>query len=88
VANEISRVIENDEKMIESLKGDRAELERIDARLQYMESTIGMLKYNIVSNLESEEALRTLDTELNEASAINAVLGERNEERRRERLRA
>jgi hypothetical protein len=82
VADELRRVIEADEKMLESLKNERFELERIDARLQYMESTIGMLKYNIISNLESEDILNTLENEVHEASALNSVLTERYEERR------
>jgi len=82
VADELQRVIDADEKMLESLKNERFELERIDARLQYMESTIGMLKYNIISNLESEDILNTLANEVNEASALNSVLTERYEERR------
>jgi hypothetical protein len=82
IAEEIRRVIETDEKMIEALKNERRELEKLDARLQYMESTIGMLKYNIISNLESEDTLNDLEDEVNEASALNSVLNDRYEERR------
>ena len=84
IANEIRRVIEADERMIESLKNERLELERIDARLQYMESTIGMLKYNIISNLESDDILNTLENDVHEASALNSVLADRYDERREE----
>ena len=85
IANELRRVIEADEKMIESLKNERLELEKIDARLQYMESTISMLKYNIISNLESEDILNNLESDVSEASALNSVLAERYDERREER---
>ena len=81
-ADEIRRVIEIDEKMITTLKGERSELDKIDARLQYMESTVSMLKYNAVSNLESDELLRSLEADVDEAEAINAVLTERQEEAR------
>ena len=84
---EVKRVIEADEKMIESLKNDRQDLEILDARLQYMESTLSMLKYNIISNIETEDMLITLEKDINEAAAINSVLNDRFEEKRNERLR-
>ena len=86
-AEELRRVIEADEKMINSLKEDRKGLEKVDARLQYMESTISMLKYNITSNLETDDMLQTLEHEINEAAAINAVLSDMGEEHRRQRIR-
>jgi len=82
VSDELQRVIAADEKMIESLKNERFELDRIDARLQYMESTIGMLKYNIISNLESDDILNSLEHDVHEAGALNDVLTERFDERR------
>ena len=82
VANELRRVIEADERMIDSLKNERFELERIDARLQYMESSISMLKYNIISNLESEDILANLESDVSEADALNSVLNDRYDERR------
>jgi hypothetical protein len=85
IANELQRVIDADEKMIESLKNERLELDIIDARLQYMESTIGMLKYNIISNLESDDILNSLESDVYEAGALNDVLNERYGERREER---
>jgi hypothetical protein len=85
IASELKRVIEADEMMIESLKNERLELDKIDARLQYMESTIGMLKYNIISNLESDDILNNLETDVFEAGALNEVLNERFGERREDR---
>ena len=85
IADELKRVIEADERMIESLKNERLELDKIDARLQYMESTIGMLKYNIISNLESEDTLNHLESDVHEADVLNTVLTERYDERREER---
>ncbi|MDR1438985.1 MAG: hypothetical protein LBJ10_02945 [Clostridiales bacterium] len=82
VSAEIRRVIEVDERMIESLKSERKELEKLDARLQYMESTISMLKYNLISNLDKSDALKTLETEIDEAIAINFALSDLQEERR------
>ena len=86
-ANELRRVIEADERMINSLKEDRKSLETVDARLQYMESTISMLKYNVTSNLGTYDMLHTLEQEIDEAAAINTVLSDWGEEHRRERIR-
>ena len=85
IADELQRVINADERMIESLKNERFELDKMDARLQYMESTISMLKYNIISNLESEDILNHLESDVTEADALNTVLNERYDERREDR---
>ena len=85
IADELRRVVEADERILESLKGERLELEKIDARLQYMESSISMLKYNIISNLESEDILSHLETDVHEADAMNSVLNERFDEKREAR---
>ena len=85
IADELKRVIDADERMIESLKNERLELDKMDARLQYMESTIGMLKYNIISNLESEDILSHLESDVHEADVLNTVLNERYDERREAR---
>jgi hypothetical protein len=47
-----------------------------------MESTISMLRYNIISNIESEDILNALESEVSEADALNTVLNERYEEKR------
>ena len=86
-AEELRKVIEADERMINSLKEGRNDLEKVDARLQYMESTISMLKYNITSNLETDSILQTLENEINEAAAINTVLSDMGDEHRRQRIR-
>ena len=59
------------------------DLERISARLDYMESTVNMFKHQIMSSIESEDMLEQLETAVNEAEALDAVL----DERRRSRLR-
>jgi mannitol/fructose-specific phosphotransferase system IIA component (Ntr-type) len=48
-----------------------------------MESTVNMFKHQIMSSLENEEMLEQLETAVNEAEALDAVL----DERRRNRLR-
>lgn len=80
---ELKNLIEMDEKIVNRLKEERQELERIAARLDYMESTVNMFKHQIISSIESEEMLETLEKAVNEASALDNVL----EDRRKTRMR-
>lgn len=81
-ADDLRKVIEMDEKVINRLKEERQDLERISAKLDYMQSTVNMFKHQIISSIESEEMLETLETAVNEAAALDSVL----EERRRSRI--
>jgi len=80
---DISSIIEMDEQVIQRVKDEKNELERIHARLDYIESMLGMFKHQIVSSIESEEMVEKLDTAVNEATALDNVL----QERRRNRIR-
>jgi len=77
IAEDIKKVIEMDERMISRQKDEKIELERIAAKLNYMESTISMFKHQIFSKIESEEMIEKLETAVNEASALESVLEER-----------
>jgi len=83
IAEDIRKVIEMDEKLIDRLKDEKKELERISAKLDYMESTVNMFKHQIMSSIENEDMLEQLETAINEAEALDNVL----EDRRRNRLR-
>ena len=83
MADDIKKIIEMDEKMINRLKDEKKELERISAKLDYMESTVNMFKHQIISSIESEEMLEKLENAVNEAEALDSVL----EDRRKSKLR-
>lgn len=83
-AEDLRKVIEMDEKIVNRLKDEKAELERISAKLDYMESTVNMFKHQIISSIESEDMLETLESAVNEAEALDNVL----EERRKNRINA
>ena len=83
MADDIRKIIEMDTRLIERMKQEKKDLERISARLDYMESTVNMFKHQIMSSIENEEMLEQLETAVNEAEALDAVL----DERRRNRLR-
>lgn len=83
MADDIRKIIEMDEKMINRLKDEKKDLERIGAKLDYMESTVNMFKHQIISSVESEEMLEKLETAVNEAEALDTVL----EDRRKNKLR-
>jgi hypothetical protein len=81
--SDISSIIEMDEMVIQRVRDEKNELERIHARLDYIESMIGMFKHQIISSIESEEMIEKLDTAVNEATALDNVL----QERRRNQIR-
>lgn len=80
-AEDIKKVIELDERLIERLKDEKRDLERISAKLDYMESTVNMFKHQIMSSIESEDMLEKLETAVNEATALDSVLHERRKNR-------
>lgn len=80
---DIKSIIEMDENVIRTVKDEKNELERIHARLDYIESMLGMFKHQIISSIESEEMVERLETAVNEATALDNVL----QERRRNQIR-
>jgi hypothetical protein len=74
---DIKRAVEMDEKIIVRLKEEKQELERINAKLNYMESMVNMFKQQIISSIESDDMLEKLETAVNEATALDNVLDER-----------
>lgn len=83
MVDDLQKIIDMDEKLINRLKEEKKELERISAKLDYMESTVNMFKHQAISSVESEEMLEKLETAVNEAEALDNVL----EDRRKNKLR-
>lgn len=81
--DDIKSVVDMDEQAIERVKEEKNELERIHARLDYIESMLNMFKHQIISSIESEEMVEKLETAVNEATALDSVL----QERRRNQIR-
>ncbi len=77
MAEDVRKIIEMDEKLIGRLKDEKKELERISAKLDYMESTVNMFKHQIMSSAENEDMLEQLETAVNEAEALDTVLEDR-----------
>ncbi len=80
---ELRKAIDVDERMIENLKEEKVELERISVKLDYMESMVNMFKHQIISSIESEDMLEKLESTVNEADALDNVLHERNKNKYR-----
>jgi hypothetical protein len=83
MTEDVRKIIEMDEKLINRMKDEKKELERISAKLDYMESTVNMFKHQIMSSIENEDMLEQLETAVNEAEALDTVL----EDRRKSRIR-
>lgn len=79
---DLKKVIEMDGKFLLRLKEEKLDLERIKTKLEYMESTVNMFKHQVLSSIESEEMLETLESAVNEATALDAVLDERRKSNR------
>jgi len=73
----IKKVIEIDEKFLTRIKEEKSELETINSKLEFMEGTVNMFKHQIISNIETEDMVETLETAVNEASALYSVLEDR-----------
>jgi hypothetical protein len=82
IAQDIKNLIDMDERIINRLKEEKKDIERIAAKLDYMESTVNMFRHQIMSSIETEEMVEKLETAVNEATALDNVL----EERRRSRI--
>ena len=83
VYEDIKRIVEMDEKIINRLKEEKSDLERLDVKLDYIKSTVSMLKHQINSGFESQETMESIESILNEAAAFESVLYERNKNRLR-----
>jgi len=59
-----------DEKIINRFKEEKNDLERLDVKLDYIKSTIDMLKHQINSTLDSQDTLESIESILNEAVAF------------------
>lgn len=82
VRENMEMIIEMDEKILSRLKDEKLNLERIDTRLDYIKSTVYMLKQQINLKLGSEEdLLEKIESAVNEAVALENVLDERNKKR-------
>lgn len=83
IAEDVKNLINMDEKIINRVKEEKKDLERISAKLDYIESTVSMFKHQILTSVESGEMLEKLETAVNEAAALDNVL----EDRRRNKMK-
>lgn len=80
-SDDLSRIIEIDKNLLNDLIEERKELSRISTKLEYMESSVGMLKRQLLSNIESNDILTNIQDAVNEAEALDRVLTERRNRR-------
>lgn len=83
LSENLRKIIEIDEKLIERMNEEKRELEKISARLDFMESTVSMFKHQVISSIETEEMLESLENAVNEAEALDSVLEGRKKAKRR-----
>lgn len=73
--------IEIDEKIIDRFNNERVELENIKTKLDYTESSISVLKQQILANYSENQLIGEINNAINEASAVEEVLDERRKNR-------
>lgn len=81
VYEDLKKTIEMDEKILSRIKEEKHELERIDTKLDYIKSTVSMFKHQIGLSMESQEMLEKIESVVNEATALENVLEERQKRR-------
>jgi hypothetical protein len=79
--DDVRKAVELDEKTLLMVKEEKNNLDAIATKLDYMEGTVNMFKHQIISSIESEEMLETIQTAVNEAEALDNVLEERRKTR-------
>lgn len=80
---DLTKTVEMDEKLLQDLKNEREELEKVNVRLDYIESTIGGFKHRIISTDSSDPESDEIEDVINEAAALDNVLSERSKNRMR-----
>jgi len=80
---ELTKTIEMDEKLLNSFKEEREELEMVNVRLDQIESTIVGFKHRILSSDLSDPETEEIENVINEASALDNALNEHNRLRQR-----
>lgn len=76
IKEDILRVIQTDEKLINHFSRESSELKRLEMKLEYIEGTINMLRQHMIADFETTDMLEKLETAVNEASAFEAALDE------------
>lgn len=78
---DILNTIELDNKLLERITEEREELDRVSAKLTYIESSINLFKQQMMSSLEQEDVSHKVESVVNEAIALDNVLTQRRKER-------
>lgn len=79
--DDLRKVIEMDEKILSRMKDEKKNLDGVSSKLDYMSSTVNMFKHQIMSSIETEDMLEQLQSAVNEAEALDAVLDDRRKNR-------
>lgn len=73
---ELTKTVEMDEKLLQSLKDERGQLEVVNVRLDQIESSIVGFKHRILSNDISDPETDEIENAINEATALDNALNE------------
>jgi hypothetical protein len=82
---DLKKALEVDKKLLERLEEDKSDVEKLAAKMVYMESLLKTLKHQLGSDENSEELIRDIEKVTDEASVLDSVL-EENREKKQQRL--
>ena len=78
---DMKNAIDMDTKVLEKIDQEKKELERMSARLTYIESTLKTFKHQIISSENTDEMAIEIENIINEASALDHALSSSRNER-------
>jgi hypothetical protein len=81
---ELNKAIEMDERVLEGIRDEKSENERIGSRLDYIESTVDMFKQRIITDENTQGVMTDIESAVNEAEALETVLNNRGREKMKE----
>lgn len=81
--SDLKSAIEMDRELIDKIGNERIQLQRISAKLDYIESAVRTLKHQIITSEDTDKTVAEIQNVINEAAALDNVL----DQSRNERLR-
>jgi len=78
---DIRNAVEMDRRVLERIDHEKRELEKMSARLTYIESTLKTFKHQVFASDNTDEVSKEIESIINEAAALDHVLDSRRNDR-------
>ncbi len=81
-ADDLRQAIETDERLLQRLREERQDVEKMGAKLNVIESTMLLLKQQYFAETQSDEVVEDIENTINEATALDNALYEHKKNKR------